>query len=89
MISGTLIEKELIPEIKFANAEVVQTAHYRQVLKYFERLGNEFKGKCSISFNTTEGIRTVNTTVWSVTEDYCQLKGGISIPLRSITEVRL
>lgn len=89
MISGTLIEKESIPEITFSKAEINQTIHYRQVLKYFERLGNEFKGKCSISFNTSEGIRTVNTTVWSVTDDYCQLKGGISIPLSSITEVRL
>lgn len=89
MATGTLIEKELIPQIKFAKAEVDQTTHYHRVLKYFERLGNEFKGKCSISFNTTDGIRTVNTTVWSVTEGYCQLKGGISIPLSSITEVRL
>lgn len=89
MATGTLIEKELIPQIKFAKAEVDQSAHYFQVLKYFERLGNEFKGKCSISFNTTEGIRTVNTTVWAVTEGFCQLKGGISIPLSSIVEVRL
>ena len=84
-----LIEKETIEDVKFVKADPDQTTYYRQILKYFERLGNEFKGKCIIAFNTTEGHRKVNTTVWSVTEDYVQLKGGISIPLSSIIGVRL
>lgn len=89
MITGTLIEKEDIVNVTFAKAEEDKSKHYYQVLKYFERLGNEFKGKCIISFNTTEGLKYVNTTVWSVTEKYCQLKGRVHIPLSSITEVRL
>ncbi len=89
MIAGTLIAKEDIANVTFAPAAVDQSKHYEQVLKYFERLGNEFKGKCMIWFNTEEGLRYVNTTVWSVTEKFCQLKGGVSIPLSSITEVRL
>lgn len=84
-----LIEKETIVDVKFAKADPNQAKYYGQVLKYFERLGNEFKGKCVIAFNTTEGSKKVNTTVWSVTEDYVQLKGGISIPLSSIIGVRL
>lgn len=89
MLQVELINKEEIPALTFSKASEDQSAHYREVLKYFERLGNEFKGKCTISFNTTDGIKMVNTTVWSVTEGYCQLKGGISIPLSSIVEVRL
>lgn len=83
------INKEEIANHSFAKAEVDQSELYRQVLKYFERLGNEFKGKCNITFNTTEGPKSVNTTVWSVTDNFCQLKAGISIPLSSIVEVRL
>jgi len=89
MVQAELINKEDIINYSFAKAEVDQSEHYFQVLKYFERLGNEFKGKCVITFNTTEGAKMVNTTVWSVTDKFCQLKGGISIPLSSILEVRL
>lgn len=89
MVQAVLINKEDINNYTFARAEEDQTELYRQVLKYFERLGNEFKGKCTIAFNTTDGPKSVNTTVWSVTDNYCQLKGGISIPLSSILEVRL
>lgn len=89
MTIRTIIEKEQISDYQFTKAPIDQTTHYRMVLKYFERLGNEFKGKCSITFNTHQGERTVVTTIWSVTDDYCQLKGGISIPLSSIIEVTL
>lgn len=89
MLTSNLIQKEEIQNYTFAKAQEDKTVHFREVLKYFERLGNEFKGKCSIVFNTTEGAFTVETTVWSVTDGYCQLKGGISIPLSSIIEVRL
>ena len=51
------------------------------------RLGNEFKGKTAILFETTQGPCEVETTVWSVTEEALQLKGGITIPLQSVIEV--
>lgn len=89
MLTSNLIQKEEIQNYTFARAEEDKTLLFREVLKYFERLGNEFKGKCTIVFNTTEGPLKVQTTVWSVTDGYCQLKGGVSIPLSSIIEVRL
>lgn len=89
MLTAAIINKEDIIQYSFSKAEEDKSAHFKEVLKYFERLGNEFKGKCTIIFNTTEGTKAVQTTVWSVTDDYCQLKGGISIPLSSIIEVRL
>lgn len=89
MMDIELIKKEDIINYTLIKADEDQTEYYSRILKYFERLGNEFKGKCSITFNTTNGAKMVNTTVWSVTENYCQLKGGISIPLSSIIEVRL
>jgi hypothetical protein len=50
-------------------------------LDYAVRLGNEHKGKTSISFVSSEGIVQVETTIWSVRDKELSLKGGISIPL--------
>jgi hypothetical protein len=86
-MTGDLILKEDIHNYKCTNAAEDRSAYWYRELAYAVRLGNEFKGKTTISFNTTEGIKTVETTVWSLTENYLQLKGGISIPLNSIVEI--
>lgn len=81
------INKEDIPFLKIIPAQVNRSAEWKEKLAYGVRLGNEFKGKTTISFQTTEGIRTVETTIWSATEKYISLKGGINIPLNSITDL--
>lgn len=50
-------------------------------------LGNNFKSKCKIYFNTQEGINVVETTVWSVSENHVILKGDIFIPINAILSV--
>lgn len=87
MAVGTLIEKEQIPDYKIVPAFVDKTSFWQNELQYAVRLGNEFKGKTTITFETTQGPRTVTTTIWSVTNDFMQLKGGMNIPLNSIIEV--
>lgn len=82
-----IIEKEAIPDYKVVPAFVDKSDYWRNELQYAARLGNEFKAKTSITFETTKGPKTVNTTVWSVTEDFMQLKGGLHIPLRSIIDI--
>jgi hypothetical protein len=84
---ATLIAKEEIPLYKIIPAFVDNSDHWRKELTYATRLGNEFKGKSNITFETTQGPCTVDTTVWSVTDNYLQLKGGLTIPLSSIIEV--
>lgn len=86
-MSEHLIEKEEVNEHIIIPAEVDKTDFWIEKLGYAVRLGNEFKGKTSVTFNTIDGPLTVNTTVWSFTEDYIQLKGGVMIPLNSILEV--
>lgn len=81
------INKEDIPQIKIVNAPEDRSKEWREKLDYGVRLGNEFKGKTVITFQTTEGERTVTTTIWSATDKYINLKGGISIPLTSITDL--
>ncbi len=83
----TMILKEEIGQYHIIPANFDRTEHWRKELAYAVRLGNEFKGKTTITFETSEGSRTVETTVWSLTETYIVLKSGTTIPLNSITEV--
>ncbi|RQO74917.1 hypothetical protein DBR43_05930 [Pedobacter sp. KBW06] len=87
MMIGELIEKESIDISQIIPAEQNHTEELRDKLNSAQRLGNEFKSKADISFNTKEGPRTVSTTVWSVTEKYIQLKNGIHIPLSSLLAI--
>ncbi len=82
-----VILKEDIGQYTIVPADVDRSAQWREQLTYAVRLGNEFKGKTTITFETNEGSRTVETTVWSLTDSFIHLKGGITIPLNSITEV--
>lgn len=84
---ANVIAKEEIPQYRIVPAFVDKTALWEKELGYATRLGNEFKGKTSITFETTQGPCSVNTTVWSVTSDYLQLKGGTTIPLNAIIDV--
>jgi len=84
---GELIQKEAIEVKKIIPAAQNHTEELRSKLNSAQRLGNEFKSKADITFNTKEGPKTVNTTVWSVTENYVQLKNGIHIPLNSLIDI--
>ncbi|HKG08250.1 MAG TPA: hypothetical protein VKB19_17420 [Pedobacter sp.] len=84
---GELIQKESIEVSQIIPADQNHTEELRSKLNSAQRLGNEFKSKADITFNTKEGPKTVNTTVWSVTEKYVQLKNGIHIPLNSLIDI--
>jgi hypothetical protein len=84
---AALIAKEQIPDLRIVPAFVDRSAQWTSQLRYSCRLGNEFKGKTLITFETTSGPKSVETTVWSVTDNHLTLKGGVSIPLSSVIEV--
>lgn len=84
---STVIAKEEIPDYRIVPAFVDKSDYWLEQLQYAVRLGNEFKGKTVVTFETTRGPRTVETTVWSVADDYITLKGGIAIPLGSIIDL--
>ncbi len=86
-IMSRLVQKEEIPSLQLVPAFVDNSQKWREELQYATRLGNEFKGKTAITFETTQGPCEVETTVWSVTESYLQLKGGVMIPLESVIQV--
>jgi hypothetical protein len=82
-----LIEKEAIDVTKIIKAETDLSSELTDRLATAPRLGNEFKSKATITFNTTDGPKKVVTTVWSVTEKYIQLKNNIHIPIKSLIDI--
>ena len=82
-----LIEKEAIDVNKIITADIGLSTELLDRLATAPRLGNEFKSKATITFNTTEGPKKVSTTVWSVTERYIQLKNNIHIPIKSLIDI--
>ena len=81
------IEKEEISTLSIIPATNDQTDKWKKELEYAVRLGNEHKGKTIITFNTTQGVYQVETTVWAVTEKRISLKAGIMIPLNAIIKI--
>lgn len=81
------VVKEEIPSLKIVPAFVDKSREWRAELDYAVRLGNEMKGKTLVTFETTKGPQTVETTIWSYTDSYLQLKAGTMIPLNSIIDI--
>lgn len=92
MNSAQIIQKEQLGQYRFSATEVLR-GDWEKVYRLFslrraERLGNNFKGKVKITFRTfTNEIKTIDTTVWSATDEFVSVKGGMSIPVRAIMSV--
>jgi len=86
-MTAELIEKEEIDVKKIIPTDLSLPEDSLRRLASVGRLGNEFKAKATITFNTVEGSKKVYTTVWSVTEKYIQLKNNIHIPIKSIVDI--
>jgi hypothetical protein len=82
-----LINKEDLLHYKIIKAAEDLSATLRQKLNNALRLGNEFKSKCTIVFQTTEGPKRIETTVWTLTDGYLQIKSGMVIPLNSLIDI--
>ncbi len=82
-----LIPKEDIPKYKLAKASEDHRGELRHKLQNALRLGNEFKSKATITFQTHEGPKRVETTVWTLTDDALQIKNGVVLPLGSLLDI--
>lgn len=87
----TLVQKEEIPGMKFVAAEVLHQAEAIKARSSFlDRaviLGNGYHGKVKIVFETLEGTKAVETTVWQAADDQVTLKAGVHIPIHAIREI--
>ncbi len=86
-----MIDKESIKTLQFKSSEVLPDINdqklrasdlYRGML-----LGNGYKNKVKIVFESIAGMNMVNTTIWATTDKNVVLKGGLLIPICSIMQV--
>jgi len=83
----TLIAKEDLLQHKIIPAFVDNSEYWKTELNYAVRLGNEFKGKTNITFETTQGPKSIETTIWSITDKFIHLKGGMVIAMNSVIDI--
>ncbi|WP_266204399.1 hypothetical protein [Pontibacter kalidii] len=84
-----MLEKEQIPFLRFGHDDVLTDPEARKKrmwdLNRAAMLGNGYRGKVEITFQTADGkLHRVDTTVWAVDDRYMTLKAGCSIPVTSI-----
>ncbi|AEV34464.1 hypothetical protein [Owenweeksia hongkongensis] len=83
-----LVEKEIIGELKFPQAEVLldklAISERTAALHHATSLGNLDHHKVNIYFEDADGVKRVNTTIWAITDKRILLKNGKSIPINRI-----
>jgi len=85
----TLIEKELIPNLKFkSSASFKQQENLMERLLEATKMGNNDHIKIAIIFQDDEGLKRVETTVWATGDKYICLKGGVWLSINHIKEVQ-
>lgn len=87
METAELIQKEEVVNFHFVPVDKKESNVTKDKLERALRLGNEFKSKTLISFLTDQGPKKIETTVWTLTDDYIQIKGSVSIPLKSLIDI--
>ena len=87
-MKAELIEKEEVRNYKFLDAPKDEVTVEANKLNGAVRLGNEFKSKAYITFQTDQGPKKIETTVWSVTDKFLQIKNGGLIPLKSLIDIQ-
>jgi len=87
----TTIEKEQIPFLELIYHDVLNHPDYinrrKHILYDAMILGNNYHTKVKIIFECKQGIFQVETTVWTATEDFVLLKGGVYLPVMCIHDV--
>ncbi|KPQ19628.1 MAG: hypothetical protein HLUCCX10_02150 [Algoriphagus marincola HL-49] len=82
------IEKEQVSMINFAKQDVLSIKLRMADLHRSQTLGNLLQTKVRLTFRSIdEQVYEVHTTVWAVGSDFVVLKGGVTIPIRSILRV--
>lgn len=90
-ISATLVQKEDVRDLRFPASEVLEDSAEqvlrKQRLERALKLGNGSKHKVKLVFSDSGGMKSVETTIWGLTDNNVILKRGVIIPLRRIYEV--
>jgi hypothetical protein len=89
--NAQIIPKERIPTLRFPRQPLMLSdTERRAILHNMEeatRLGNSEHGKCRIVFQDDEGLKAVETTIWTYDPDNIVLKYGMVIPVSRVVSV--
>jgi len=87
------IKKESLIDVQYLIDDVLKSRvdrlRRRSALYNAMLLGNTFKRKVKILFNTAKNKFFIHTTVWYVGKDFVTLKGGRVVPISSIYKIHL
>jgi hypothetical protein len=88
----TTVPKEAVGYLKFYPGETISDLGLQQMrmnkLLKAERFGNGYQGKVKIIFKQEdEELGMVETTIWATCTTHIVLKGGVIIPIQSITAI--
>jgi hypothetical protein len=85
------VAKEHVNQLRFPSGEVLgnrdDIKKRRMDLERALTLGNLEKGKVRIVFEDDGGLKMVETTIWSLTDERVILKGDTGIPMRRVVQV--
>ncbi|MBK6753913.1 MAG: hypothetical protein IPG69_10040 [Flavobacteriales bacterium] len=91
--AAVVVNKEYVGSLVFPSEPVrLSPDHRAQLLRKVDRalhLGNGEHGKCRILFRDTEGLKAVETTIWSVDDKAIVLKYGHAIPLVRVIDFEM
>ncbi|MBV6405882.1 MAG: hypothetical protein IT228_05015 [Flavobacteriales bacterium] len=87
------IAKEELGRLRFPQEAVSLNETHRtelsRKLARAVRLGNGEHGKCRILFRDAEGLKVVETTIWSADDRSIVLKSGATIPLARVIDIEM
>ncbi|MEX0813508.1 MAG: hypothetical protein WD048_14915 [Chitinophagales bacterium] len=87
------IEKEQVKELEFFKENTqrnkIERKKIHNLLYMGMLLGNSYRHKVKIIFESMDGRKMVETTIWATTENNVILKGGTTIPVSAIVDIHL
>lgn len=88
-----IVDKESVRLLNFPREEVLKTSdsakERRSLLERATILSNLYHNKVKITFEDSDGLKMVDTTIWATTDNAIMLKGGIVMPIHRILSIEL
>lgn len=92
-MNATIIPKELVASLRFPRQPVVLSEEeHREIQRRMREaalLGNAEHGKCRILFQDEEGLKAVETTIWTYDRHNIVLKYGMTIPVWRVVSIEI
>lgn len=89
----TRIEKESVSELYFPSSEVLENRSLIKdrmfALHRATSLGNIHQRKVVLVFEDKDGLKSVKTTIWAISDRKVILKEGRSIPVQRVHSVKI